>query len=70
MYSTRTLPSSPRYTRIANTSLGKAENCRNAITDDTGALLPMARDDAICNYVVAGDETLVVFDIDARPTLC
>ncbi len=27
----------------------------------------MTRDDAICNYVVAGEETLVVSDIERDP---
>ena len=47
--------------------VGQSGKLPNAIIDDTGALLPMARDDAICNYVVASDETLVVSDIERDP---
>ncbi|WP_245303769.1 GAF domain-containing protein [Pseudorhodoplanes sinuspersici] len=39
----------------------------DAITDDTGTLLPMDREHAICNYVVANDETLVISDIERDP---
>src|SRR5437762_6705458 len=35
--------------------------------DRTGTLLPMDREHAICNYVVANDETLVVSDIERDP---
>lgn len=47
--------------------VGQSGKLPNAITDDAGALLRMTRDDAICNYVVAGDQTLVVADIERDP---
>lgn len=36
-------------------------------TDQSGALLPMPRDDAICKYVVAGEKVLVIPDTDRDP---
>ena len=47
--------------------VGQSGKLPNAITDDTGTLLPMDREHAICNYVVANDETLVVSDIERDP---
>jgi GAF domain-containing protein len=38
-----------------------------AITDKTGALLPMVREHAICNYVVGENEPLVVPDMERDP---
>lgn len=47
--------------------VGQSGKLPNAITDDTGTLLPMDRQHAICNYVVANEETLVVPDIERDP---
>ena len=47
--------------------VGQSGKLPNAITDDTGTLLPMDREHAICNYVVASEETLVVSDIERDP---
>jgi predicted PurR-regulated permease PerM len=47
--------------------VGQSGKLPNAITDDTGALLPMDREHAICNYVVANEKTLVVSDIERDP---
>jgi GAF domain-containing protein len=47
--------------------VGQSGKLPDAITDDTGTLLPMDREHAICNYVVANDETLVVTDIERDP---
>jgi predicted PurR-regulated permease PerM len=47
--------------------VGQSGKLPNAITDTNGALLPMTRDDAICNYVVAGNQTLIVSDIARDP---
>ena len=47
--------------------VGQSGKLPNAITDDAGTLLPMDREHAICNYVVANDETLVVSDIERDP---
>ena len=47
--------------------VGQSGNLPSAITDDTGTLLPMDRQHAICNYVVANEETLVVPDIERDP---
>jgi signal transduction protein with GAF and PtsI domain len=47
--------------------VGQSGKLPNAITDDTGTLLPMDREHAICNYVVADQETLVVSDIERDP---
>jgi predicted PurR-regulated permease PerM len=47
--------------------VGQSGKLPDAITDDAGALLPMDREQAICNYVVANDETLVVSDIERDP---
>ena len=47
--------------------VGQSGDLPSALTDEAGALLPMARRDAICNYVVASEETLVVPDIERDP---
>jgi predicted PurR-regulated permease PerM len=47
--------------------VGQSGKLPNAITDDAGTLLPMDREHAICNYVVANEETLVVSDIERDP---
>ncbi len=47
--------------------VGQSGKLPNAITDDTGTLLPMDREHAICNYFVADQETLVVSDIERDP---
>ena len=47
--------------------VGQSGKLPDAITDDTGTLLSMDREHAICNYVVANDETLVVSDIERDP---
>ncbi len=47
--------------------VGQSGKLPDAITDDTGTLLPMDREHAICNHVVASDETLVVSDIERDP---
>jgi predicted PurR-regulated permease PerM len=47
--------------------VGQSGKLPNAIIDDAGTLLPMDREHAICNYVVANGETLVVSDIERDP---
>jgi hypothetical protein len=47
--------------------VGQSGKFPKAITDDEGALLPMIREHAICNYVVGEDEALVVPDIERDP---
>ena len=47
--------------------VGQSGKLPDAITDDAGTLLPMDREHAICNYVVANDETLVISDIERDP---
>jgi len=47
--------------------VGQSGTLPDAITDDTGMLLPMDRKHAICNHVVAHDKTLVVSDIERDP---
>ena len=47
--------------------VGQSGKFPKAITDDAGTLLPMAREHAICNYVVGDDEALVVPDIERDP---
>jgi GAF domain-containing protein len=47
--------------------VGQSGKFPNAITDEAGALLPMAREHAICNYVVSDDESLVIPDIEREP---
>jgi predicted PurR-regulated permease PerM len=47
--------------------VGQSGKFPNAVTDEAGMLLPMDREHAICNYVVADDETLVVSDIQRDP---
>jgi hypothetical protein len=47
--------------------VGQSGKLPDAIIDDTGTLLPMDREHAICNYVLANDETLVVSDIERDP---
>ena len=47
--------------------VGQSGKLPNAIIDDTGTLLPMDREHAICNYVVANEKTLVVADIERDP---
>jgi GAF domain-containing protein len=47
--------------------VGQSGKFPNAVTDDAGTLLPMDREHAICNYVVANGETLVVSDIERDP---
>jgi GAF domain-containing protein len=47
--------------------VGQSGSFPKAITDDEGALLPMTREHAICNYVVGDDEALVVPDIERDP---
>jgi predicted PurR-regulated permease PerM len=47
--------------------VGQSGKFPNAIIDDTGTLQPMDRQHAICNYVVANEETLVVSDIERDP---
>lgn len=47
--------------------VGQSGKLPNAITDDTGMLLPMDRQHAICNYVVANDDTLVISDMERDP---
>ena len=47
--------------------VGQSGKFPKAITDDEGALLPMTREHAICNYVVGDDEALVVPDIERDP---
>jgi predicted PurR-regulated permease PerM len=47
--------------------VGQSGKLPKAIIDDAGALLPMAREHAICNYVVSDDEALVIPDIERDP---
>jgi hypothetical protein len=47
--------------------VGQSGKFPNATIDDAGALMPMAREHAICNYVVGDDEALVVPDIERDP---
>jgi hypothetical protein len=47
--------------------VGQSGKLPDAITDDRGTLLPMDREHAICNYVLANDKTLVVSDIERDP---
>jgi predicted PurR-regulated permease PerM/GAF domain-containing protein len=47
--------------------VGQSGDLPSALIDETGALLPMARSEAICNYVVGSDETLVIPDIERDP---
>jgi hypothetical protein len=47
--------------------VGQSGKFPKAVTDDAGTLLPMAREHAICNYVVGDDEPLVVSDIQRDP---
>ena len=47
--------------------VGQSGKFPNAVTDEAGGLLPMDREHAICNYVVADDQTLVVSDIERDP---
>jgi predicted PurR-regulated permease PerM len=47
--------------------VGQSGKLPNSITDDTGTLRQMDREHAICNYVVANEETLVVADIERDP---
>ncbi|MBR1196129.1 AI-2E family transporter [Bradyrhizobium sp. AUGA SZCCT0240] len=47
--------------------VGQSGKLPAAITDDAGTLLPMDREHAICNYVVANDGTLVISDIERDP---
>jgi predicted PurR-regulated permease PerM len=47
--------------------VGQSGKFPNAVTDDAGALMPMDRKHAICNYVVGDDEPLVVPDIQRDP---
>jgi predicted PurR-regulated permease PerM/GAF domain-containing protein len=47
--------------------VGQSGNFPAALTDETGALLSMARRDAICNYVIGSEETLVIPDIERDP---
>ena len=47
--------------------VGQSGKFPKAITDDTGTLLPMDREHAVCNYVVGDDKSLVVPDIKRDP---
>lgn len=47
--------------------LGQSGRLPDAVTDKTGMPLPISREHAICNYVVAHDEALVIPDIDRDP---
>ncbi len=47
--------------------VGQSGKFPNAVTDDTGTLMPMDREHAICNYVIGDDESLVVPDIQRDP---
>jgi predicted PurR-regulated permease PerM len=47
--------------------VGQSGKFPNTVTDDTGTLLPMNREHAICNYVVGEDQSLVVPDIERDP---
>jgi hypothetical protein len=46
---------------------GQCGNFPAGVTDETGALLSMARSDAICNYVVGSEKTLVIPDMERDP---
>ena len=47
--------------------IGQSGKLPHVVTDSTGLPRPMSRSNAICNYVVANDETLVVPDIARDP---
>jgi GAF domain-containing protein len=47
--------------------VGQCGDFPASVTDEAGALLPMPRGDAICNYVVGSDEALVIPDIERDP---
>ena len=47
--------------------VGQCGDFPASVTDESGALLPMPRGDAICNYVVGSDEALVIPDIERDP---
>jgi hypothetical protein len=47
--------------------VGQSGKFPKAITDDAGTLLPMDREQAVCNYVVGDDKSLVVPDIQRDP---
>jgi hypothetical protein len=47
--------------------VGQSGTFPGAVIGATGALLSMARDEAICNYVVGSEETLVIPDIERDP---
>jgi predicted PurR-regulated permease PerM len=47
--------------------VGQSGKFPSAITNEAGALLPMSREHAICNYVVGDGKTLVVSDIERDP---
>ena len=47
--------------------VGQSGKFPKAVTDDEGALLPMTREQAICNYVVGDNEALVIPDIERDP---
>nr|WP_314070464.1 AI-2E family transporter [uncultured Roseococcus sp.] len=47
--------------------VGQSGKIPGGIVDDSGRLLPMPRVEAICNYVIADDETLVIHDMHRDP---
>jgi predicted PurR-regulated permease PerM len=47
--------------------IGQCGNFPATVIDDTGALLSMERTEAICNYVVGNEKTLVIPDIERDP---
>jgi len=47
--------------------VGQCGDFPGSVTDEAGVLLPMPRDDAICKYVVASEEALVIPDTDRDP---
>ena len=47
--------------------LGQSGRLPDAVTDKTGMPLPISREHAICNYVVAHDKALVVPDMERDP---
>jgi hypothetical protein len=47
--------------------VGQSGDFPAAVIDETGALSPLARSEAICNYVIGSDETLVIPDIERDP---
>jgi hypothetical protein len=47
--------------------VGQSGTFPAALTDETGALLSMPRRDAICNYVIGSEKTLVIPDIERDP---